>query len=172
MLPLPIGEHFELYGRIENVTDAQYETAVGFQHRWALCLWRGQGQVVTKRQILSIFAKRKWGGGAPAGRDGGVSALASLPLRQRFALPPPHLSCGKMERIVLAFVPLLLSACAQAPAREAAPAAPRIVSLNPCTDAVLVEVADPQQILALSSYSSDPASSSMDLAVASALRCG
>lgn len=43
---------------------------------------------------------------------------------------------------------------------------PKIVSLNPCTDAVLVEVADPRQIAALSSYSSDPASSSMDLAVA------
>ncbi len=61
---------------------------------------------------------------------------------------------------------LVLAGCAAVPAREAAPAAPRIVSLNPCTDAVLVEVADPQQILALSSYSSDPASSSMDLVVA------
>jgi iron complex transport system substrate-binding protein len=71
-----------------------------------------------------------------------------------------------MGRIFAAFAPLLLAACTQAPAREAAPGAPRIVSLNPCTDAVLVEVADPQQILALSSYSSDPASSSMDLITA------
>jgi iron complex transport system substrate-binding protein len=62
--------------------------------------------------------------------------------------------------------PLLLAACTKAPAREVVPALPRIVSLNPCTDAVLVEVADPEQILALSSYSSDPASSSMDLALA------
>ena len=61
---------------------------------------------------------------------------------------------------------LVLAACAPAPAREAAPAQPSIVSLNPCTDAVLVEVADPVQILALSSYSSDPNASSMDLAVA------
>jgi iron complex transport system substrate-binding protein len=61
---------------------------------------------------------------------------------------------------------LVLAGCSAVPAREAAPAAPRIVSLNPCTDAVLVEVADPQQILALSSYSSDPASSSMDFATA------
>ncbi len=38
--------------------------------------------------------------------------------------------------------------------------------MNPCTDAILAEVADPQQILALSAYSRDPASSSMDVAVA------
>ena len=61
---------------------------------------------------------------------------------------------------------LLLSACSPATPRGAATALPRIVSLNPCTDAVLAEVADPEQILALSSYSSDPDSSSMDLAVA------
>lgn len=61
---------------------------------------------------------------------------------------------------------LALAACAVAPAREAAPAHQRIVSLNPCTDAILAEVADPQQIAALSSYSRDPASSSMDLATA------
>lgn len=39
--------------------------------------------------------------------------------------------------------------------------APRVVSLNPCLDAILVEVADPQQILALSHYSADPQSSSI-----------
>ncbi len=44
-------------------------------------------------------------------------------------------------------------------AAHAAP--PRIVSLNPCSDAILVEVADRAQILALSSYSRDPASSSL-----------
>lgn len=27
---LPLGEHFELYGRVENVTDARYETAAGY----------------------------------------------------------------------------------------------------------------------------------------------
>ncbi len=45
-------------------------------------------------------------------------------------------------------------------------AAPTIVSLNPCTDAILAEVAEPQQILALSAYSHDPLASSMDLATA------
>lgn len=43
---------------------------------------------------------------------------------------------------------------------------PTIVSLNPCTDAILAEVADPAQLLAISSYSHDPAASSMDPAVA------
>lgn len=45
-----------------------------------------------------------------------------------------------------------------------------IVSLNPCTDAILAEVADPAQVLALSHYSRDPASSSMDIATARRFR--
>ena len=52
------------------------------------------------------------------------------------------------------------------PSREAPRAYPTIVSLNPCTDAILAEVADPAQILAISSYSHDPASSSMGLSLA------
>ncbi|WP_245892849.1 ABC transporter substrate-binding protein [Novosphingobium guangzhouense] len=39
---------------------------------------------------------------------------------------------------------------------------PRIVSLNPCTDAVLAEVTSPGQLLAISHYSHDPSASSMD----------
>lgn len=54
----------------------------------------------------------------------------------------------------------------EAPGGVARNGGPSIVSLNPCSDAVLVEVADPSQIRALSHYSSDPASSSMDPAVA------
>ncbi len=61
---------------------------------------------------------------------------------------------------------LALAACAPVPASEAPRQYPTIVSLNPCTDAILVEVADPAQILALSHYSQDAASSSMDLATA------
>lgn len=60
-----------------------------------------------------------------------------------------------------------LAACTQAPAREGAREqarpGPTIVSLNPCSDAVLAQVADPAQILGLSHYSLDPASSSMDV---------
>lgn len=43
---------------------------------------------------------------------------------------------------------------------------PTIVSLNPCTDAILAELAPPGQLLALSHYSHDPRSSSMDVAKA------
>lgn len=57
---------------------------------------------------------------------------------------------------------LALAACAPAapePAQD--PAHPTIVSLNPCLDAILVEVAPPSQVLALSHYSHDPGSSSI-----------
>ncbi|ABC63683.1 putative ABC-type cobalamin/Fe3+-siderophores transport systems,periplasmic components [Erythrobacter litoralis HTCC2594] len=40
---------------------------------------------------------------------------------------------------------------------------PTIVSLNPCSDAILAEVAAPGQLLAISHYSHDPASTSMKL---------
>lgn len=60
---------------------------------------------------------------------------------------------------------LLAAACAPAsPQRTAAQGAaqrPTIVSLNPCLDAILVEVAAPGQVLALSHYSRDPGSSSI-----------
>ncbi len=62
--------------------------------------------------------------------------------------------------------PLALAACTATPAHEAPQAPLRIASLNPCSDAILAEVADPAQIAGLSSYSSDPASSSMDIATA------
>lgn len=73
---------------------------------------------------------------------------------------------------------LVLAGCTAAPAREAAPPparpalaeGPTIVSLNPCTDAILAEVADPAQILAISHYSHDPAGSSLDLATARRFR--
>ena len=52
--------------------------------------------------------------------------------------------------------PLLLGA---APAR-----APRVVSINPCLDAMLMQVADPAQIAAVSHYSHDPRATSVPLA--------
>lgn len=64
---------------------------------------------------------------------------------------------------------LSLAGCApgaqESGARDAG-AMPRIVSLNPCIDAMLVEVADPEQILALSHYSRDPAGSSIPASIA------
>ncbi len=70
---------------------------------------------------------------------------------------------------------LALGACSPAPHSSAPHSSgphrqPALVSLNPCTDAILAEVADPQQILAISAYSHDPASSSMDLALARRFR--
>jgi iron complex transport system substrate-binding protein len=47
---------------------------------------------------------------------------------------------------------------------------PTIVSLNPCSDAVLAEVAPPGQLLAISQYSHNPASSSLDPATATRFR--
>ena len=47
---------------------------------------------------------------------------------------------------------------------------PTIVSLNPCTDAILAEVADPAQLLAISHYSHDPRAGSMDIATARRFR--
>ena len=73
-----------------------------------------------------------------------------------------------MVRWLVPLLALALAGCTAAPAREAGSRRdlPTVVSLNPCTDAILAEVADPAQILAISAYSHDPASSSMDLATA------
>ncbi|MGI4731874.1 MAG: ABC transporter substrate-binding protein [Janthinobacterium lividum] len=49
----------------------------------------------------------------------------------------------------------------------AAPAAhPRIVSINPCIDAILMRVADPEQIAGISHYSQDPRATSIPVALA------
>lgn len=64
---------------------------------------------------------------------------------------------------------LTLGACAASPATRAAAQHPTIVSLNPCTDAILADVTVPGQLLAISPYSRDPAQSSMDLALAARL---
>ncbi len=60
----------------------------------------------------------------------------------------------------------LIAGCARAPAAPAPRLHPLIVSLNPCSDAVLAEVADRGQIAAISSYSQDPRATSMDLRLA------
>ena len=63
---------------------------------------------------------------------------------------------------------LMLAGCgpAEVAATRTLPQRPVIVSLNPCTDAMLVEVADPRQIAALSHWSRDPAASSIPQATA------
>lgn len=55
---------------------------------------------------------------------------------------------------------LLLASCREPPPRSGADL-PTVVSLNPCADAILAEIAAPGQLLAISHYSHDPAASSM-----------
>ncbi|WP_296676360.1 ABC transporter substrate-binding protein [Novosphingobium sp.] len=69
-----------------------------------------------------------------------------------------------------ALIALTLGGCTAAAAPQAAGPRPTFVSLNPCTDAILAEVADPAQILAISHYSHNPAASSMDSATARQFR--
>ncbi|MBB5987053.1 ABC transporter substrate-binding protein [Sphingobium lignivorans] len=52
------------------------------------------------------------------------------------------------------------------PPADHAGAPPRVMSLNPCIDAILLAVADPGQILSISHYSHDPRATSAPLDVA------
>jgi iron complex transport system substrate-binding protein len=63
------------------------------------------------------------------------------------------------------FVPLFLTGCVphSSTMANAAGKPIRIVSMNPCVDAVLMEVAEPKQIAAISHYSQDPRATSIDL---------
>jgi len=65
---------------------------------------------------------------------------------------------------------MTLWGCAPGSSSEAIGEHPTIVSLNPCTDAILAEVADPGQLLAISHYSQDPRATSMPLAEARRFR--
>lgn len=74
---------------------------------------------------------------------------------------------GGMAPCVAGCVAALLSSChpASSPPHSAG-ARPTIVSLNPCSDAILAEVTAPGQLLAISHYSHEAASSSMGVAAA------
>jgi iron complex transport system substrate-binding protein len=61
---------------------------------------------------------------------------------------------------------MALWGCSAAPAEKSRHEHPTIVSLNPCTDAILAEVADPAQLLAISHYSHDPRATSMPISQA------
>ncbi len=65
---------------------------------------------------------------------------------------------------------MALAGCGQPVPQGTPRLQPTLVSLNPCSDAVLAEVASPGQLLAISHYSQDRASSSMDLARAAQFR--
>lgn len=98
----------------------------------------------------------------------GVLSSHRDPSATRFAGGTVGGSARRVARGTLAAVAVLvLAACQQvsAPPRPTA-TRPTIVSLNPCTDAILAQVAAPGQLLAISHYSHDPASSSMGVAAA------
>jgi iron complex transport system substrate-binding protein len=69
-------------------------------------------------------------------------------------------------RAALSALLMLLAGCGAA-SGQAAPEADgppqRIVSMNPCVDAVLMDIADPAQIAAISHYSQDPRATSIPL---------
>ena len=68
--------------------------------------------------------------------------------------------------LALAAVTLASAAPLPAPPSVSAPRSLRIVSINPCLDAVLMQVADAGQIAAISHYSQDPRATSIPLALA------
>ncbi|HSG34762.1 MAG TPA: ABC transporter substrate-binding protein [Sphingomonadaceae bacterium] len=70
-----------------------------------------------------------------------------------------------MVRSIALFAAAFLAGCS-AQSGDGGAAHPTIVSLNPCSDAILTELAVPGQLLAISHYSHDPRASSMDLAEA------
>lgn len=71
-----------------------------------------------------------------------------------------------IRRAALLALTLLLVGCGTADGRAVSTAdgpPRRIVSMNPCVDAVLMEIADPAQIAAISHYSQDPRATSIPL---------
>jgi len=72
-------------------------------------------------------------------------------------------------RLAATLLGFALAGCAAPPPQQATEH-PTIVSLNPCTDAILAEVADPAQLLAISHYSHDPRATSMPLGLARRFR--
>ncbi|GMM92982.1 ABC transporter substrate-binding protein [Qipengyuania sp. MTN3-11] len=77
-----------------------------------------------------------------------------------------------MIRLAAAAV-LALTGCARPavpPVASQGEGRPTIVSLNPCTDAILAELMGPERLLAISHYSQDPRATSMDIARARRFR--
>ena len=84
-------------------------------------------------------------------------STSSFPRRRE-----PRLAAVLRRLWVPAFAGMTMVGCApMGVPEERRISSPTIVSLNPCSDAILAEVADPDQLLAISHYSHDPRASSM-----------
>lgn len=70
--------------------------------------------------------------------------------------------------VLLALLPVVASCSrpAGSPRHDGGIGQPRIVSINPCVDSILMHVADPGQIAGISHYSQDPRATSIPLAQA------
>jgi len=109
----------------------------------------------------------------PGTGRGTIRRMVEGACRQRRAVRrAPSVSASRCHLPILGRVlpALLLAGCAPVVEREAQDTHPTIVSLNPCSDAILSEVADPAQLLAISHYSHDPRATSMPLAQARRFR--
>ena len=102
-----------------------------------------------------------------------ATMLAEWPTYTRARARRWRRSAGPAVAVATAAAALLAACAAPSQPRSAAapdsgpaparltPARPKIVSLNPCLDAILVAIAPPRQLLALSHYSRDPATTSL-----------
>jgi iron complex transport system substrate-binding protein len=103
----------------------------------------------------------------PPGTNGNAARLQHEPRGFPFParwMPEPVRHDGKWGGAALAC--LLLAGCAAAPSAGGG----GIVSTNPCADAMLVELVPHNRIAAISHYSQDPASTSIDPALARRFR--
>lgn len=75
-----------------------------------------------------------------------------------------------MTRVIAPLAALLVAGCSGAsglaPAERDAAGLPRVVSINPCVDAVLMQIADQRQIAGISHYSQDARATSIPLDLA------
>ena len=68
-------------------------------------------------------------------------------------------------RCLALLIACALAGCSASPVAHSGAGPTRIVSLNPCSDAILAEVA-PEKLVAVSEYSHDPSASSMPVGLA------
>lgn len=104
-----------------------------------------------------------------AGREG-TTRISGRQVPRRPGRGPGR---GPMMRVAALLLVAALAACGPQTARSAGKGGddrPRIMSMNPCIDVILVRVADPGQVVSISHYSHDPAATSMPPALARRFR--